>query len=387
MVESDPTGLVGVETTIFELVIADTAREGEQSLKDWLSLPLTLRSNMGDGRAKAIDLQTMGRGQIVPLLWDMVGDLVDAVLREASVQKRELWLKKPLECAVRSSNPDLVTRLLALDGLALRVGGIRDCEVKPSTLLLMAINSAVVHRKGDDPSLVKVLLENGARTDIDRSAWGLYSDDLSWTSSKEVNQAPLHRAVYSGFLRVSQALIGAGASFDAFDSEGLTPLSIAFEQKRDEIALYLLSCGAFPNVETGKGIPVLQLAVTAKAASQLVPTILRAGAEVNTASSNGQTALHVACASGTTMTLVAVLVTAGADMNATDENGDTPLMMACRYCTANVVAYLLEKGADDTLSNRHGLVAGVEESLLPGESIGRKRRGWGSQECLSAVVG
>lgn len=369
MVDSDHADLVGAAGTILELVIDEEVRKRKPLLKNWLSLPLALRSNMGDRRARAIDLKTVSGDHIAPLVRNMMGDLVGTVLRKASTRDCARWFEKPLECAVRSNNLDLVTLLLAVDGLARLVGGLRYCEMKPSTLLHMAVTSAAVHCTAGNPAIMAALLNNGALVDINRRVWALYTDVVSWNSMEEVFQAPLHRTVFYGFLHMTVALVEVGASVNVFDSAGFTPLSIAIDQGRGGIARYLLRCGASPNTKTRRGVPVLHLAMTTLASFELVPLMLTAGGvDVNATNESRQNALHVACATGVPTRLIERIVIAGADVNARDEkNGDTPLMMACRRCTAKAVAYLLWHGADDTLTNRHGLEAGAEVSSPRGE--------------------
>ena len=77
-----------------------------------------------------------------------------------------------------------------------------------------------------------------------------------------------------------------------------------------------------------------------------VRDLLRHGANVNTRSGDGMTALHWAAERGDA-DIVAMLVDAGANVDATTRLGDyTPLLLAAKDGHAPVVELLLEAGAD-----------------------------------------
>lgn len=75
--------------------------------------------------------------------------------------------------------------------------------------------------------IVKLLLAHGASADVNRR--------------DKNGDTPLHRAATSSSLPVVQALVSAGADSTLVDSEGYTPLQLARENDKSEIAKWLSS--------------------------------------------------------------------------------------------------------------------------------------------------
>lgn len=91
----------------------------------------------------------------------------------------------------------------------------------------------------------------------------------------------------------------------------------------------------------------------------LIPSfLLRHGAKPDyPRSPKGRTALIIACAYYGGVPLCRVLLNHGANINAATNDGVTALMMAAQNEKADVVAYLLSRGANTTLKDAAGKTA------------------------------
>lgn len=146
-------------------------------------------------------------------------------------------------------------------------------------------------------------------------------------------QTLLHLAVdRPGLVRL---LLQAGASVQATDKEGQTPLHQA--QNLESIRI-LLSQGAPPNATNALGATPLHRAV--RRGPEALRLLLQAGADPQARSRDGKTPLHWA-AQGNHPDALGPLLEAGADLEATDHLGKTPL----RTAVPQMVQELLRRGA------------------------------------------
>jgi len=84
-----------------------------------------------------------------------------------------------------------------------------------------------------------------------------------------------------------------------------------------------------------------------------VEDLFSSGMPVNTADEHGNTCLHIACQNGNKH-MVKVCLRWGADINAQNAQGQTPLHFVFAYNYDQVGAYLISKGAKDTVLNFFG---------------------------------
>lgn len=189
-----------------------------------------------------------------------------------------------------------------------------------------ALHEAVL---GDHQEIVNDLLEGGASID-----------------AKDKNgSTPLHLAAREGKLAIVQLLILKGADKDAMDSRQKTPLYLAVGRRHEAAALALLAGRADVNRRcTSENESVLHIAAIVD-----LPELLRAaighGAEIDAANIDKHTALHFA-ATESEAEVVDALVGAGADVEATDDTGRTPLHCAAGAGSLEAVMALLKHGAD-----------------------------------------
>ncbi len=151
-----------------------------------------------------------------------------------------------------------------------------------------------------------------------------------------VGKSALHIAAQRGGANSVRVLLAAGATVDAEDWGGTTPLQVASTGPVMEL---LIDAGANPHVENEYGETLLHRAPTAG----VVERLLNRGVDPNAAAADtGDTPLHTAA----TADIVRLLLEAGADPNAVNEGGDTPLMDQAG--TPEAVKLLLDAGASSS---------------------------------------
>ncbi len=188
--------------------------------------------------------------------------------------------------------------------------------------------------------------------------------------------APVANAVMRGDAAEVRAMLRAGADVNAAQGDGMTALHWAAMKGQADIATMLLYAGANHGATTRLGgYTPLHLAARAGSAP-IVDALVTAGANVTATSSSGTTALMLAAESGT-LPAVQRLVTAGADVNALEQaKGQSALMFAAAFDRADVVAFLLGKGADHRLATKvvdlATLTAG-DPPARPGAAAGAKQ--------------
>ena len=184
----------------------------------------------------------------------------------------------------------------------------------------------------------------------------------------------LHLAVFLGRAGTAELLLKSGADVNAKNDDGATPvdllhvpwemtrlltrpMGIELEQARVEAGkakireLFGVE-GTFDNA----GISLAQSLSEAAFTGDIVimKQVLAGGADPNTKDpQSGGTVLATAALMGHTE-IVALLLEHGADINARSQDGGTPLHAAAFLGRAETVKLLLEKGADTTLRSNMG---------------------------------
>jgi uncharacterized protein len=129
---------------------------------------------------------------------------------------------------------------------------------------------------------------------------------------------------------------------------GMTLLSWAVVNSRYYSAIALLKCNADPNAKESNNVTPFSRSTGNKETSNYLKLLLKYGGNVNYIqkldSINTFTALEQAAA--TNFENTKILVEAGADINYSDDSITSALSQAVIYGTIDVVAYLLEKGAN-----------------------------------------
>ena len=126
-------------------------------------------------------------------------------------------------------------------------------------------------------------------------------------------QSTLVGAARSGNVEVVKTLLDQGMNPDDFVFIGATPLHVAIERNHTDI----------------------------------VKLLVKRGANVNATNSIGETPLIIAIRSsvGNTLDIIKFLISNGADVNASGIFGKTALAAAAKHGDAEIVKFLLAKGA------------------------------------------
>ncbi|ODS63902.1 MAG: hypothetical protein ABS41_04450 [Arenimonas sp. SCN 70-307] len=197
------------------------------------------------------------------------------------------------------------------------------------------------------PEAVMTLLANGAdprRADAD-------------------GNTPLHHAARSTDPAVAALLLDAGAVLEAVNHEGFTPLGVACASGNWRLARFLIERGARP--DPAEGQPALLAAAAGDDDPAGVQLLLRHKARVDARGQRQRSALHLACAAGN-VEVVAALLDAGADRNARDADGLTPLLETARHGQAAVLARLAQARPDiaavDALGRNALVLAAASEA-------------------------
>jgi ankyrin repeat protein len=178
------------------------------------------------------------------------------------------------------------------------------------------------------PEAVMTLLSNGADPRV---------------RDHEGNTA-LHFAARSTDPGVAALLRDAAAELEAVNRDGLSPLGMACAAGNWRIAKFLLERGA--RSEPPGGQPALLAAAASEDDDPAgVQLLLRHRARVDARDAQGRSALHVA-AHGGHEEIVAALLEAGADPTLADAQGRTPLMDAARGGRLEIVEALLRQLPD-----------------------------------------
>ena len=160
----------------------------------------------------------------------------------------------------------------------------------------------------------------------------------------------LHDAVKEGDVQTVASLLHAGTDVDATVMNGVTPLMIAAEHGRTQIAELLLSAGAtrdariwtpsfLVDVEPHSGGYTPLHFAASRGRNAIIRLLLERGSDINLTTDYGSTPLHEAVCNGHTET-VELLLNLGADANRTDGNDNTAIEVAEGWGHTKVVEIL-----------------------------------------------
>jgi ankyrin repeat protein len=165
----------------------------------------------------------------------------------------------------------------------------------------------------------------------------------------------MHGAALNGNLTALELLMTKyGADINHAATNGETPLMVAAENGRERVAVALLAAGAkHDGVRVDDGVTALHLAIGFPKPT-IANALIDAGANVNACDKLGWTPCHWACAIGDEQ-LVARMIDVGADVRIAAANGDTMLHTAALSRAGGaIIRRLLAAGADYNVANQKG---------------------------------
>ena len=152
-------------------------------------------------------------------------------------------------------------------------------------------------------------------------------------------------AIKNDDLPGARAFSSQGIDVNARSGDGATALHWAVYRENQEAVDLLIRTGADVNIANDLGVTPLWVAAS-NASAAMVTTLVRAGANPNLAPATGGTPLMLASRNGDAASVTALL-SHDADVNAKEEaNGQTALMWALGQQHSEIVAILLNAGAD-----------------------------------------
>ena len=171
---------------------------------------------------------------------------------------------------------------------------------------------------------------------------------------------PLMNAANSGHVDIARSLLDHDASVDIADQRRKTALTIASLRGHVSTIELILERGADIEGPHEAGSPLIWAAYQGE--PDAVKTLLSRGANVDRADEDGRTALICACArqlssdsdKATQTVLIKSLLEHGADVNARDSSGRTALLYAAATGVVDIVALLLDAGADTEAGDDDG---------------------------------
>lgn len=168
---------------------------------------------------------------------------------------------------------------------------------------------------------------------------------------------PLHIAAYKNYMEIAALLIEAEADVNMKDLYGETPLHQA-ALKNSQVLVPLIKAGANLNAQDNKGDCPLHFAAEKNSVDSII-ALIEAGANIDLIGYGGRTPLFEAIA-WNRVEAVKFLVEAGANVNfrvnlaSSVANGESPIHTAALFADTEIMAALLDAGADIDAQPKHG---------------------------------
>jgi uncharacterized protein len=237
--------------------------------------------------------------------------------------------------------------------------------------------------KSVDKDALRTLLKQGVNVNAVEADgatalhWASYRDDLEGADlliragarvnvANDLGATPLWTASLNGSAAMVRRLLDAGADPNLALLRGETPLMVAARTGNPDVVEHLLARGARVNTRAARGQNAVMWAVAQKHAN-VVKVLLAHGADIHARTEvwsqimavpphglpeynrsikhGGDTALMFAARAGD-LNSARILVEAGANVNDADAEGISAMVLAAHSGFADLVEFLLDKGAD-----------------------------------------
>ncbi|KAL6829146.1 ankyrin repeat-containing domain protein [Trichoderma sp. SZMC 28015] len=300
----------------------------------WVLLNAGARPNEQDANGKSPLFYAIER-QDNNLIWLLInkGASVTApsLAKKTGGKNTGMYMQTPLEQALRRKNHSVAWLLC-------KHGASPDAVIDETgrTLLHLATYSG-------DLEAVHLLIQRGAST----------------TVQGEGGLTPLHHAVLlerEDIVTLLTSHIAGASSFDVTDVYGNTALSLATQKQNLTITEILVRRGASCKAAGSKGLTPVHHAARLGFKTGL-RLLLDGGGNANSADDNSFTPAHHAVNGSSDPGLVKMLAENDANLNAGDRSGRTPLMLAAQLGKQELVACLLDVGADAGVKDAGGYTA------------------------------
>ncbi|NLF96995.1 MAG: hypothetical protein GX569_09675 [Candidatus Riflebacteria bacterium] len=172
--------------------------------------------------------------------------------------------------------------------------------------------------------------------------------------------SPLHIAAQRNNRNLLPLLLERSKNPDPVNQAGQTPLHVAIETLNPQIAGMLINAGASLVRKDARGNNLLHMICQRDNPQyeKILEVMLKRVTDVNLRNHDGMTPLHIAAEFGSA-NMLKLLIGAGAKIDARRTDGSSALF----FCRPELIAALLEFGADIDLKNNEGLSAFVSARL------------------------
>ena len=154
---------------------------------------------------------------------------------------------------------------------------------------------------------------------------------------------PLMEAVQNGSSASMERLINAGADPITRNNTGDTPLHTAVSLQRDDLVTILLNNGAPIHARNSSGITPFRIALSTSPA--MVATLLTKD-RITMADDEGLSPLHIALMQRTSAEMIRIIINRGCRISAVDSEGRTPLRLALDMNALEEAKTLADAGSD-----------------------------------------
>ncbi|MDR0785282.1 MAG: ankyrin repeat domain-containing protein, partial [Treponema sp.] len=154
---------------------------------------------------------------------------------------------------------------------------------------------------------------------------------------------PLMEAIAVGFIDPVKRLAALGADVNTRNTAGDTPLHIAVKTNRQDIATALLNLGASIHARNAQGQTPFRLALIT---SPEMTALLLADNRVLLSDDYGLSPLHIAISGKAPTPMIETIIGQRAGLSAVDSEGKTPLRLAVEQEDWDIAKVLVEAGSD-----------------------------------------